>query len=120
MERQLRAGRMHMVEGFFAGLAEDFGRLERLMTVVQEISPAERWTQQFGRVGSRFQFRVNYRIAWLQFHSAKLQSANRLTRLTELVGNLSVRIEASMVRSMGAANEQARSLGHGSPIDRQD
>jgi hypothetical protein len=108
------------VKGFLTGLAEDFGRLERLMAVVQEISPAEPWMRQFERASSRFEFRVNYRIASLQIHSEKLQSRNRLTRLTELVGNLSVQIEASMARVVGAASEHSPALGHRSPSDRRD
>ena len=63
IERHLREERRHIVEGFLAGLAEDFGRLERLMTVVREMSPAEPWIHQFRRIARRFRFRVNYRIA---------------------------------------------------------
>jgi hypothetical protein len=120
IERHTHAERKQIVEGFLAGLAEDFGRLQRLMTAVEAMSPAESWVQQFEGVGSRFQFRVNYRIASLQIHSEKLQSTNRLTRLTELVGNLSVRIEASMARLAGTASKPSPSLGHGSPIGRRD
>jgi hypothetical protein len=120
IERHLHAERKQIVKGFLTGLAEDFGRLERLMAVVQEISPAEPWMRQFERVSSRFEFRVNYRIASLQIHSEKLQSRNRLTRLTELVGNLSVQIEASMARVVGAASEHSPALGHRSPSDRRD
>ncbi len=65
----MHAERKHIVEGFLAGLAEDFGRLERLMAALREISPAEPWIRKFERVGSRFEFRVNYRIASLQIHS---------------------------------------------------
>jgi hypothetical protein len=120
MERHTHAERKHIVEGFLAGLAEDFGRLERLMAALQEMSPAETWRQQCQRAGSRFQFRIHYRIASLQIHSEKLQSRNRLTRLTELVGNLSVRIEASMARVVRSASERSPSLGHRSPIDRRE
>jgi hypothetical protein len=120
IERHTHAERKQIVEGFLAGLAEDFGRLQRLMTAVEAMSPAESWIQQFERVGSRFQFRVNYRIASPQIHSEKLQSTNRLTRLTELVGNLSVRIEASMARLAGTASKPSPPLGHGSPIGRRD
>jgi hypothetical protein len=120
IERHLHAERKQIVDGFLTGLAEDFGRLERLIAVVQEISPAEPWMRQFERASSRFEFRVNYRIASLQIHSEKLQLRNRLTRLTELVGNLSVQIEASMARVVGAAGEHSPALGHRSPSDRRD
>jgi hypothetical protein len=90
------------------------------MTVLEAISPAEPWIQKFERVGLRVQFRVNYRIASLQVHWEKLQSTNRLTRRAELVGNLSVRIEASMARFAGTASEPSPSLGHRSPVDRRD
>jgi hypothetical protein len=116
----MHAERKHIVEGFLAGLAEDFGRLERLMAALREMSTAEPWIRQFERAGSRFEFRVNYRIASLQIHSEQLQSTNRLTRLTELVGNLSVRIETSMERSVASPSEHSPSLGHRSPMDRRD
>src|ERR1700729_4109015 len=92
--RRLREDRRRIVESFLAGLAEDFGRLERLMRVVREMSPAEAWIHQVQRAIARFQFRVNYRIASLRLPSARPQSTNRLAPLTELVGNLSVQIEA--------------------------
>ena len=120
IERHTHAERKHIVKGFLAGLAEDFGRLERLLTVLQEMSPAEPWLRQCQRMGGRFQFRVNYRIASLQIHSEKLQSRNRLTRLTELVGNLSVRIEAGMARVVRSASERSPSLVQRCPIDRRD
>jgi hypothetical protein len=120
IERNMHAERKHIVEAFLAGLAEDFGRLERLITAVEAMQPAEPWIQQFERAGSRFEFRVNYRIASLQIHSEKLQSTNWLTWLTELVGSLSVRIEASMARLVGSAGEHSVSPGHRSPIDHRD
>jgi hypothetical protein len=118
--QQLHAERKHIVEGFLAGLAEDFGRLERLMTVVQSMSAAEPWMRQLERAGSRFEFRVNYRIASLQIHSEQLQSTNRLARLTELVGNVSVRIEESMARRVWSASEHSLLQEHRSPLDRRD
>jgi hypothetical protein len=72
IEQHPRAERKQIVEGFLARLAEDFGRLERLMTVAEAMSPAEPWIQQFERAGSRFESRVNYRIASLQIQSEKL------------------------------------------------
>jgi hypothetical protein len=120
IERHTHVERKHIVESFLAVLAEDFGRLERRMTVLQEMSPAEPWIQQCERVLSCFQYRVNYQIASLQIHSEKQQSRNRLTRLTELVGNLSVRIEASMARVVQSASERSPSLRHRSPTDRRD
>jgi hypothetical protein len=90
------------------------------MTVLETMSPAEPWIQKFERVGSRFQFRVHYRIASLRVQWEKLQSTNPLTRLTELVGNLSVRIEASMARLAGTASEPSPSPVHGSAVDRRD
>jgi hypothetical protein len=41
IERHLHEERRHVVEGFLTGLAEDFGQLERLLRVVQEMSPAQ-------------------------------------------------------------------------------
>jgi hypothetical protein len=82
-------------------------RLERLMRVVREMSPAEPWTQQIQPVGRRFRFRFSYRIASLQIHSASLQSANRSARLTKLAGNLSVQIETGMARLDPSATGQS-------------
>ena len=84
------------------------------------MSPAGPWIQQCEPVRSRFQFRVNYRIASLQIHSQKLQSRNRLTRLTELVGNLSLRIEASMAGVVRSASERSPSLVQKWPVDHRD
>jgi len=117
IERHLHAERRHIVESFLAGLAEDFGRLERLMRVVREMSPAEPWIRQCQRASSRFQFRVTYRIASLAIRSARLQSTNRLARLTELVGNLSEQVEVGMARLVLSAGEQPSEIGRGSPAD---
>src|ERR1700733_2425764 len=58
--------------------------------------------------------------ASLQIHFEKQQSRNRLRRLTELAGNLSVRIEASMARAVWSGSEGSPSRGHRSPADRRD
>ena len=117
IERHLYQERRRVVETFLSGLAEDFGRLERLLRVVREMSPAEPWIHQFQRAGRRFRFRVNYRIASLQIQSARLQSTNRLARLTELVGNLSVQIEAGMTRLDPSPSDQSSQMSRRSPVD---
>jgi hypothetical protein len=117
IERHLHEERRHVVESFLAGLAEDFGRLERLMRVVREMSPAQPWMYRCQRTGSRLQFRVNYRIASLAIHSARMQSTNRLARLTELVGNLSEQVEVSTARLVLSAGEQSPQMRRRSPID---
>ena len=117
IERHLHEERRRIVQSFLSGLAEDFGRLERLMRVVREMSPAEPWIHQFERTGRRLRFRVKYRIASLQIHSARAQSMNRLARLTELVGNLSVQIEAGMARLDPSASEQSPPMRQRSPVD---
>jgi len=117
IERHLHEERRRIVQSFLSGLAEDFGRLERLMRVVREMSPAEPWIHQFERTGRRLRFRVKYRIASLQIHSARAQSMNRLARLTELVGNLSVQIEAGMARLAPSPSEQSPRMRQRSPVD---
>jgi hypothetical protein len=117
IERHLHQERRRVVETFLSGLAEDFGRLERLLRVVREMSPAEPWIHQFQRAGRRFRFRVNYRIASLQIQSARLQSTNRLARLTELVGNLSVQIEAGMARLDPSPSGPSSQRSRRSPVD---
>jgi hypothetical protein len=117
IERHLRRERRRIVVSFLSGLAEDFGRLERLMKVVRDMSPAEPWMHRIQPAGRRFRFRVNYRIASLQIHSARLQSTNRLARLTELVGNLSVQIEAGMARSDPPSSDQSAQIRQRSPAD---
>ena len=117
IERHLHQERRRVVETFLSGLAADFGRLERLLRVVREMSPAEPWIHQFQRAGRRFRFRVNYRIASLQIQSARLQSTNRLARLTELVGNLSVQIEAGMTRLDPSPSDQSSQMSRRSPVD---
>jgi hypothetical protein len=117
MERHVYEERRLIVASFLAGLAVDFGRLERLMRVVREMSPTEPWVQQCKRAGSRLQFRVHYRVASLAIHSARLQSTNRLARLTELVGNLSEQVEVGMARLVPSAGEQSPQTRRRSPID---
>jgi hypothetical protein len=117
IERHLHQERRRVVQSFLSGLAEDFGRLERLLRVVRGMSPAEPWIHQFQRAGRRFRFRVNYRVASLQIHSASLQSTNRLARLTELVANLSVQIEAGMARLDASASDPSSQMTQRSPAD---
>jgi hypothetical protein len=117
IERHLHEERRRIVESFLAGLAEDCGRLERLMRVVREMSPAESRIRQSQRAIARFQFRVNHRIASLRIPSARPQSTNRLARLAELVGNLSEQVEVSMVRLVVSAGDQSWQLGRRSPAD---
>jgi hypothetical protein len=117
IERHLHQERRRILQSFLSGLAEDFGRLERLMKVVREMSPAEPWPQQCRRAGRRCRFRVNYRIASLQIHSARLRSTKRLARLTELVGNLSLQIEAGMARLDPLAGERSPRMRQRSPAD---
>jgi hypothetical protein len=117
IERHLREERRRIVESFLSGLAEDFGRLERLMRVVREMAPPESWMHQIQPAGRRFRFRVNYRIASMQINSARLQSTNRLARLTELVGNLSVQIEAGMARMDPSASNQSLQMRQRTPVE---
>jgi hypothetical protein len=81
IERHLHEERRHVVESFLMGLADDFGQLERLLSVVQLMSPAQPWMYHFRRADSRCRFRVNDRLARLQIHSERPQSRNRLARL---------------------------------------
>ena len=117
IERHLCEERRRIVVSFLSGLAEDFGRLERLLRVVRETSPAEPWIRQFEQASRRFRFRVNYRIASMQIHSARRQSTNRLARLTELVGNLSVQIEAGMARLDRSDGDNSPRMRRRSPVD---
>jgi hypothetical protein len=117
-ERHFHTERKLIVEGFLFGLAEDFGRLERLMKVVRQMSAGEPWVERCRRAGPRLQFRIKYRIALLLIRLEGPRSTNRLARLTELVGNLSVQIEAGMARLATAPAEQSAGLGRRSPVDR--
>jgi hypothetical protein len=116
IEQHLREERPRIVVSFLSGLAEDFGRLERLMRVVRHMSPAEPWIHQFERAGRRYRFRVNYRIASLQIHATRLQSTNRLARLTELVGNLAVQIAAGFARLDPSPSDQCPRMRQRSPV----
>jgi hypothetical protein len=117
IERHLHEERRRIVQSFLSGLAEDFGRLERLLRVVRAMSPAESWIRQMQRDIARFQFRVNYRIASLQIPSARPKSTNRLARLTELVGNLSEQVEVGMAHLVLSAGDQSSQMRRRSPAD---
>jgi hypothetical protein len=115
IERSLREERRRIVERFLSGLAADFGRLERLMKMVREMSPAEPRFQQIQPTGRRF--RSSCRIASLEIHSASLQPANRLARLTVPVGNLSAHVEAGMARLDPSARGQSLQMRQRSSED---
>ena len=117
IERHLHAERQHVVEGFLLGLGEDFGRLERMMAMVRKMSPAEPWMRQLQRTGRRFRFRINYRMASLEIRRSRLRSTGRLARLTELLGNLSAQLEASMAQVAALAAVRSPQTGRASRID---
>jgi len=117
IERHLHEERRHAVESFLTGLTEDFGRLERLMSVVQEMLPAEPWMPHFRRADSRCRFRVNDRLARLPIHSERPQSRNRLARLTELVGNLAEQLQVGRARLVLSACDLSPQMRSRSPAD---
>jgi putative nucleotidyltransferase with HDIG domain len=118
-ERHMHAERERIAEGFLAGLARDRGRLERLLTAVQKMSPASPGcsnSSERGRVSNSVSISGSRPCGFIR---KNCNQENPLRRLTELVGNLAVRIEANLARFVGSANEQSHALGHRSPIERR-
>ncbi len=116
-ERHWHAERRHVIEGFLLGLSEDFGRLERMMKLVQKMSPAEPWNRRWQRADARFRFRANYRLASLQVRSSRLESTSRLARLTELLGNHSAQVEARTAWLAESAGAHSPRIEPGLPLN---
>lgn len=98
IEKNWRQERRRVVETFLLALGDDFARLEQLAALASAMLPQEFARQADIPASLQLQFRVNYRAAALLLSVGGLGCAGRITRLAELIGNLSMHTEANMSR----------------------
>lgn len=98
LQRVWREERRQILKSFLAGLAEDFARLDRLARIVASLTPHFSRREELARIWLSLRFRLTYRVASIWISAGRLGSAWQLRYLTELVGNLSARAEAGMIR----------------------
>ncbi|MGA7916336.1 MAG: hypothetical protein WCA00_13955 [Candidatus Acidiferrales bacterium] len=97
-EKRWTNDRRQVLEGFLLALGDDFAHLEQLAALLRAMLPKESAPQANIPFSLKLQFRANYRIASLLLRLRSPACTSCITRLTELLGNLSVHTEASMAR----------------------
>ncbi len=98
LHRLWREERRQILRSFLAGLAEDFARLDRLSRIVASLTPRFSRREELGRIWLSLRFRLTYRITSIRISAGGAGSARELNYLTVLVGSLSARAEAAMIR----------------------
>ncbi len=98
IEKHWRDDRQHVLESFLRALGDDFARLEQLVAIANAMRPKELAQQRNVSLSLLLQFRANYRLALLLLRMGSPAFAPRITRLAELLGNLSTHTEASMAQ----------------------
>jgi hypothetical protein len=98
LHRIWREERRQILRSFRVGLAEDFARLDRLARIVASLTPRFSRREELARIWLSLRFRLTYRIVSIWTSAGGAGSARRLSTLTELVGSLSARAEAAMIR----------------------
>jgi hypothetical protein len=93
--RRVRRERRRVALAFLSAVREDFDRLLRTATVISVLSPEVAAMQEFERLRLILKFYLRYRIIRLQLHLG-LAPIPRLSRLSDLVSGLSVRMETAM------------------------
>jgi hypothetical protein len=104
--RHWRDDRRQVLEAFLLALGDDFARLARLAALANATLPKDLARQRGLPLSLLLQFRANYRLASLLLRMRSPAFTPRITRLSELLGNLSVRTEASMAQGMHLPAEE--------------
>ena len=104
--RRLRVERRTVARGYLRGLREDFLRLERFGRIVAAYSPKVDARQEAERFRLGLRFRVVYVAVSLRV-ALGFVPVPAFERLTQLVGSLSSRIEASMTSLVEPGPTQA-------------
>jgi hypothetical protein len=117
--RRVRRERRQVALAFLSAVREDFDGLLRTATIISVLSPEVAAMQEFERLRLIVKFNSRYRIIRLQLHLG-LAPIPRLSRLSDLVSGLSVRMETAM-KELGEraalAEELASSLdGRGGDV----
>jgi hypothetical protein len=117
--RRVRRERRQVALAFLSAVREDFDGLLRTATIISVLSPEVAAMQEFERLRLIIKFNSRYWIIRLQLHLG-LAPIPRLSRLSDLVSGLSVRMETAM-KELGEraalAEELASSLdGRGGDV----
>jgi hypothetical protein len=91
--------RRRILSDFLAGLALDFGQLDRLGRTVASLSPKLSWQDELRRLSLNFRFRFNFRVAKLWILAGGSLALTRLRYLTTLIGEISARTSLAMARA---------------------
>ncbi len=96
IEKRWRSDRQQVLQSFLLALGDDFARLQQLAALAGAMMPKESAQRQSVPLSLLLEFRANYRLASLLLSMRSPASTRRITRLTELLGNLSAHTEANM------------------------
>jgi len=115
VRRRVRRERLHVALSYLAALREDFQSLLRMARVIAVLSPEVAAAHEFERLRLTAEF--NWRYQWIRCRLfLGFAPLPQLDGLSNLVSNLSVRIETAM-KELGEraalAAELASSLDHG-------
>ena len=96
-EQEWQEQRRNVLAVFLRGLAEDFARLGQIVKILKNVAPLTA-VQQRDMTSCQTQFRINYRIASVLIAGRWLDPTKRLSRLTEILANISALVETNMSR----------------------
>jgi hypothetical protein len=103
-----RDDRRQVLEAFLLALGDDFARLAQLAAWANATLPKEVARQRGIPLSLLLQFRANYRLASLLLRMRSPVFTRRITLLSELLGNLSARTEASIAPLVRLPAEEPR------------
>ncbi|MGB6198976.1 MAG: hypothetical protein WA871_01700 [Candidatus Acidiferrales bacterium] len=106
MRGKLRAERRRVARRYLEGLREDFVRLERFGRMVAALSPKVESRQEAERLRLGVRFRLVYELLSLRLAIGQMP-VPQFERLTQLVGSLATRLEASMASLIEPGTSQA-------------
>jgi hypothetical protein len=106
MRGKLRSERRKLARSYLEGLREDFTRLERFGRMIAAHSPQVDARQETERVRLGIRFRFVYAVLSLRLAIGQVP-VPQFERLTQLVGGLATRIEASMTSLVEPSPTQA-------------
>jgi hypothetical protein len=98
IEKHWRDDRQRVLESFLLALGEDFAHLEQLAALATAMLPKDSAPPGNTPFSLQLEFRANYRLAFLLLRMRSPACTPRITRLAELLGNLSARTEASLAK----------------------
>ncbi len=107
IEKHWRSDRQHVLQGFLLALGDDFARLQKLAVLACAMLPKKLARRRTVPLFLLLEFRANYRLASLLLRMRSPASTPRITRLAELLGNLSAHAEASMAELTHVRTEES-------------